>query len=146
MQMEWNTSLVTDDKICEAVLFFFFFSRSSLISNKQRSVPQCAVVSAGSKTKLHRLKISYSDKCPCGIDLGPQTPQPHPAVLPHLRRFETPDMVQSGGCQQEALGSGWDTAADCGPHLTHRTEDQTWPGTEEEEEEEHRSSYSIELW
>ena len=33
-------------------------------------------------------------------------PQPHPAVLPHLRRFETPDMAQSGGCPQEALGTG----------------------------------------
>ena len=33
-------------------------------------------------------------------------PQPHPAVLPHLRHFETPDMAQSGGCPQEALGTG----------------------------------------
>ena len=33
-------------------------------------------------------------------------PQPHPTVLPHLGRFETPDMVQSGGCPQEALGTG----------------------------------------
>ena len=32
--------------------------------------------------------------------------QPHPAVLPSLRRFETPDMVQLGGCPQEALGTG----------------------------------------
>ena len=39
---------------------------------------------------IHRLKIS----------------QPHPAILPHLRRFETPDMAQSGGCPQEALGTG----------------------------------------
>ena len=28
-------------------------------------------------------------------------PQPHPAIL---RRLETPDMAQSGGCPQEALG------------------------------------------
>ena len=33
-------------------------------------------------------------------------PQPHRAVLPHLRRFETPDMAQSGGCPQQALGTG----------------------------------------
>ena len=57
-------------------------------------------------------------------------PQPHPAVLPHLRRFETPDMAQSGGCPQEALGIGWDTAADRWLHLTLRTEDLAWPGTQ----------------
>ena len=34
---------------------------------------------------------------------GPQIPQPHSAVLPHLRRSETPDMAQSGGCPQEAF-------------------------------------------
>ena len=55
-------------------------------------------------------------------------PQPHPAALPHLWRFETPDMAQSDGCPQEALGTGWDTAADCGLCLTHRTEDPAWPG------------------
>ena len=53
---------------------------------------------------LHRLKISHSDECPCGTGL--QTPQPHPAVLPYLRRFETPDMTQAGGCSLEALGTG----------------------------------------
>ena len=58
------------------------------------------------------------------------TPQPRPAVLSHLLRFETPDMDQSGGCPQEALGTGWDTAADCGLRLTHRTEDLAWPGTQ----------------
>ena len=34
------------------------------------------------------------------------TPQSYPAVLPHLQRFETPDMAQSGGCPQKALGTG----------------------------------------
>ena len=58
------------------------------------------------------------------------SPQPHPAVLPHLRHFETPDMAQSGGCPQEALGTSWDTATDCGLRLTHRTEDLAWPGTQ----------------
>ena len=43
---------------------------------------------------LHRLTVSHSDECPCGT--GPY-PQPHPAVLPHLRRFQTPDMAQSSG-------------------------------------------------
>ena len=57
-------------------------------------------------------------------------PQPHPAVLPHLRRLETPDMAQSGGCPQEALGTGWDTAADCGLCPTHQTEDLAWLGTQ----------------
>ena len=56
--------------------------------------------------------------------------QPHPAVLPHLRRFETPDMAQSGGCPQKALGTGWDTAVDSGLGLTHQTEDLAWPGTQ----------------
>ena len=59
---------------------------------------------------------------------GSSDPQPHPAVLPHLRRFETPDMAQSSGCPQEALGTGWDTAADCELRLTHRTGDLAWPG------------------
>ena len=57
-------------------------------------------------------------------------PQPHPAVLPHLRRFETPDMAQSVGCPQEALRTGRDTVADCGLRLTHWTEDLAWPGTQ----------------
>ena len=37
---------------------------------------------------------------------GSSNLQPHPAVLPHCRRFETPDMAQSGGGPQEALGAG----------------------------------------
>ena len=61
---------------------------------------------------------------------GSSNPQPHPAVLPHLRWLETPDMAQSGGGPQEALGIGWDTAADCGLRLTHRTENLAWPGTQ----------------
>ena len=56
------------------------------------------------------------------------TPQPHPAVLPHLGRFETPDMAQSSGCPQKALGTGWDTAADWGLRLSHRTDDLAWQG------------------
>ena len=51
---------------------------------------------------LYTLKISHSEECPCST--GPQTPQPHPAVLPHLWHFETPDMVQSSGCPQELWG------------------------------------------
>ena len=39
-------------------------------------------------------------------------------------------MAQSGGCPQEALGTGWDTAADCGLRLTHQIEDLAWPGTQ----------------
>ena len=58
------------------------------------------------------------------------TPQPHPAVLPHLQCFKTPDMAQSGGCPQEALGTSWDTAADCRLRLTQGTEDLAWPGTQ----------------
>ena len=61
------------------------------------------------------------------------TPQSHPAVLPHLRRFQTPGMAQSGGCPQEALGTGRDTAADCGLRLIHRIEDLAWPGTQKQE-------------
>ena len=57
--------------------------------------------------------------------------QPHPAVLPHLGRFETPNMAQSSGCPQEALGTGWDTVADCRLHLTHQTEDLVWPGMQQ---------------
>ena len=58
------------------------------------------------------------------------TPKSHDGVLPHLRRFETPDMAQSGGCPQEALGTSLDTAADRGLCPTHRTEDLAWPGTQ----------------
>ena len=47
---------------------------------------------------LHRLKTSHSYRS--------SNPQPHPAVLPQLRRFQTPDMAQSSECQQEALGTG----------------------------------------
>ena len=57
-------------------------------------------------------------------------PQPHPAVLPHLRRSETADMAQSSGCQQEALGTHGDTAADCRLCLTHQTKNLAWPGTQ----------------
>ena len=39
-------------------------------------------------------------------------------------------MAQSGGCPQEALGTGGDTAADCGLGLTQQTEDLAWPGTQ----------------
>ena len=35
-----------------------------------------------------------------------------------------------GGCPQEALGIGEDTAADCGLHLTHRASSVAWPGTQ----------------
>ena len=61
---------------------------------------------------------------------GSSDPQPQLAVLPHLRRFETPDMAQFGGCPQQAVGTGWDTAADCGLYLTHQTEDLAWLGTQ----------------
>ena len=61
---------------------------------------------------------------------GSSNPQPHPAILPHLRWLETPNTAQSGGGPQEALGTGWDTAADCGLRLTHRTENLAWPGTQ----------------
>ena len=44
--------------------------------------------------------------------------------------FEMPDMTKSGGCPQEALGTGWDTAADCRLRLTHWTEDLAWSGTQ----------------
>ena len=70
-------------------------------------------------------------------------PQPHPAVLSHLWRFETPDMVQSGGCPQEALGTGWDTAANCGLRLTHRTEDLAWPETQKKKNWPARPCYHI---
>ena len=59
---------------------------------------------------------------------GSSNPQPHPAVQPQLWRFKTPAMAQSGGCPQEALGTGWDTAADCGLHLTDQTDDLAWLG------------------
>ena len=101
-----------------------------------------------------RLRLQILDECPCGT--SPQTPnpilqscpsfntlrhrrsvwhrssnpQPHPAVLSHLPPFETPDMAQSGGGPQEALGTSWDTAADCPLHLTHWTEDLAWLGTQ----------------
>ena len=57
------------------------------------------------------------------------------AILPHLRWLETPDMAQSGGGPQEALGTDWDTAADCGLRLTHRTENLAWPGTQKKKKE-----------
>ena len=44
-------------------------------------------------------------------------------------------MDRSGGCPQEALETGGDTAADCGLHLTHQTEDLAWPGTHKKKEE-----------
>ena len=81
---------------------------------------------------LHGLKISHSDECPCGT-LRSSNPQPHPAVLPHLQRFETPDVAQSGGCLQEALWTSSDTVADCRLCLTHRTEDLAWPGMQKNE-------------
>ena len=52
---------------------------------------------------LHRLKIPIQTNVHAAQVLNPQ---PHPAVLPHLQCFETPDMAQSGGCPQEALGTG----------------------------------------
>ena len=48
---------------------------------------------------LHRLKISHSDECPCGTWSHPPPsplPQPHPAVLPHLRRQDTADLAWPG--------------------------------------------------
>ena len=54
--------------------------------------------------------------------------QPHSAVLPRLRRFETPDMAQSGGWPQETLVTNQNTAAEYGLCLTHRTETLAWPG------------------
>ena len=47
---------------------------------------------------LHRLKISHSNEFPCGT-------VPHPSAPLHLGQFETPDMAQSGGYPQEALGT-----------------------------------------
>ena len=44
-------------------------------------------------------------------------------------RFETPDMAQSGGCPQEALGTGRDNAEDRGLRLARRTDDLAWPIT-----------------
>ena len=58
---------------------------------------------------LHRLKISHSDKInvhAAQVRNPPPPPPQHSAVLLHFRRFETPDMAQSGGCPQEALGTG----------------------------------------
>ena len=66
-------------------------------------------------------------------------PQPHLAVLPHLRRFETPDLAQPGGWPQEALGTGWDTTADYGLAPTHLTEDLAWPGTQEKKKKKKRT-------
>ena len=57
------------------------------------------------------------------------TPQPHPALLPHLRHFQSPDMAQFNGCPQEAMGVGGDTAADCRLCLTYGVENLAWPGT-----------------
>ena len=53
---------------------------------------------------LHRLKTSHSAECLRGT--GPQTSNHILQSCPHRRRFETPDMAQSGGCPQEALGTG----------------------------------------
>ena len=50
---------------------------------------------------LHRPKMFHSDKCPCGT--GPQT---HNHILQSCLTFQTPDMAQSGGGPQEALGAG----------------------------------------
>ena len=47
---------------------------------------------------LHRLKNFPFRRM--SMRHGSSNPQPHPAVLPHLRRFETPDMVQ------EVFGTG----------------------------------------
>ena len=57
-------------------------------------------------------------------------PQAHPAVLPHLQCFQTPNMAQPGGCPQEALTTCRDTAADCGLRHIHRTEDIALLGTQ----------------
>ena len=62
-------------------------------------------------------------------------PPPHPAVLPHLQRFETPDKAPSAGCPQEDLGAGCDTAADCRLRLTHRTEVLVWTGTQKKKKQ-----------
>ena len=79
-------------------------------------------------SRLHRLKISHSDQCTCGKN--PQTPSHILQSCPHLRHSETPDMAQSGGCPQEALGTSWDTVADCRLGLTHQTEDLAQPGAQ----------------
>ena len=68
--------------------------------------------------------------CPCGT--GPQTSN---HILPYLRHFETPDIARSDECPQEALETGWDTVADCGLLLTHKTEDAACPGTQKKKDE-----------
>ena len=57
-------------------------------------------------------------------------PQPYVAVLPHLRRFETPDMAQSGSYPQEAFG---DRLRHCGRLRTSAYLPDwrlAWPGTQ----------------
>ena len=61
---------------------------------------------------------------------GPQPQRRPPTATVKANKEETPDMTQSSGCLQEALGTSWDTAADCGLRLTHRTEDLAWPETQ----------------
>ena len=63
-------------------------------------------------------------------------PQPHPAVLPHLQRFEMSDIAQSGGWPQEILGTNRDTSADCGLCLLYSPDWESSMARSTEEEEE----------
>ena len=71
--------------------------QSNSSHNLRLSTGHCQLLS-----HLHRLKISLSDEC--SMWHRSSTPQPHPAVLPHLQHPETPTMAQCSGCPQEALG------------------------------------------
>ena len=70
-----------------------------------------------------------SDDCPCGT--GPQTPNHNLQSCPIFDSLRYP---------QEALGTGRDTATDCGLCLTHRTENPGWPGPKKKKKAVERDS------
>ena len=75
---------------------------------------------------LKKNRNAHSDECPCGT--GPQPPTISCSSAPPSTLWD----VRHGpvrGRPQEALGTRWDTAADCGLRLTYQTEDLAWPGT-----------------
>ena len=81
----------------------------------------------------------YSLSLKAPVVLKPPTTSCSPA---HLQFSEMPDMAQSGGCPQEALGTSWYTVADCRLCLTHQTEDLAWLGTKKKNNKKITSS----LW
>ena len=89
------------------------------------------------KAQMNAPEAYTSDECPWSSKLRTrwmllqQVLKPSTtscSAVPHPKCFEKPHKAQSNGCPHKALRNSWDTVADCGLCLTHRTESLAWPG------------------